>query len=90
LICKKLFKPCQQGLRGNFAATEEHPNMKDHEIYFCLAADGLLYNLGDHGDYEAADDTAKSLDLEVIWMFGEDTARSWMDTLAHHLREATP
>ena len=23
--------------------------MKDSETYFCLASDGLLYNLGDHG-----------------------------------------
>jgi len=60
--------------------------MRDHEIYFCLAADGLIYNLGDHGDYEAADDTATSLGLDVIWMLGEDTARSWLDTLTHHLK----
>ena len=60
--------------------------MKDHEVYFCLASDGLIYNLGDHGDIEAADDTAASLHLEVIWLFGEDTARSWMDTLQEHLQ----
>jgi hypothetical protein len=64
--------------------------MKTHEIYFCLASDGLIYNLGDHGDYEAADATAESLGLEVIWMFGEDTARNWMDTLSRHLQELTP
>lgn len=61
--------------------------MKDHEIYFCLASDGLIYNLGDHGDYEAADATAESLGLEVIWMFGEQAAKSWMDTLSYHLGE---
>ncbi len=54
-------------------------------IYFTLAGDGLLYNLGDHGDYEAANDTAESLGLDVIWMLGEDTARIWNNTLAHHL-----
>jgi hypothetical protein len=64
--------------------------MKAHETYFCLASDGLIYNLGDHGDYEAADATAESLGLEVIWMLGEDTARSWMDTLSHHLKEIAP
>ena len=64
--------------------------MKTHEIYFCLASDGLIYNLGDHGDYEAAEDTAKSLGLEVVWMFGEDTARNWMDTLSRHLQELAP
>jgi len=61
--------------------------MKDSETYFCLASDGLLYNLGDHGDCEAAEDTARSLGLDVIWMFGEETAHSWRDTLNHHLQE---
>jgi len=63
--------------------------MKTSEIYFCLASDGLLYNLGDHGDYEAAEDTAQSLGLDVIWMFGESTAHSWRDTLDHHLQGVT-
>lgn len=57
----------------------------DCQLYFCLASDGLIYNLGNHGDVEAADDTANSLGLEVIWMLGETEARSWMDTFKHHL-----
>jgi hypothetical protein len=60
----------------------------DSEIYFCVASDGLLYNLGDHGDYEAADATAQSLGLDVIWMLGESTAHSWRDTLTQHLGES--
>ena len=59
---------------------------KNHEVYFCIATDGLLYNLGDHGDYEAAEDTATSLGLDVVWMLGESTAHSWFDTLTHHLQ----
>ena len=55
--------------------------MQDSEMYFCLAADGLLYILGNHGDYEAAEATAESLGLDIIWLFGEDSARSWRDTL---------
>lgn len=55
--------------------------VSDSEMYFCLAADGLLYVLGNHGDYEAAEETAQSLGLDVIWLFGEDSARSWKDTL---------
>ena len=62
------------------------PSNKDHELYFCLALDGLLYNLGDHGDIDAADDTATSLGLDVVWMFGESTAQSWLDTLTQHLK----
>jgi hypothetical protein len=63
--------------------------MKNSETYFCLASDGLLYNLGNHGDHEAAEDTAQSLGLDVIWMFGESTAHSWRDTLDYHLQEVT-
>jgi hypothetical protein len=62
---------------------------KDHEVYFCIATDGLLYNLGDHGDYEAAEDTATSLGLDVVWMLGESTAHSWLATLTHHLQGET-
>jgi hypothetical protein len=62
------------------------PSDKDSETYFCLATDGLLYNLGNHGDYEAAEDTATGLRLDVVWMFGESTAHSWLDTLKQHLK----
>ena len=55
--------------------------MKDCENYYCLAADGFLYSLGNHGDYEAANDTAESLCLEVVWLFGENTAQAWLDSL---------
>lgn len=55
--------------------------MKDSEMYFCLASDGLLYILGNHGDFEAAEDTAQSMGLEVIWLIDEQTARSWRNTL---------
>lgn len=64
--------------------------MKTSEIYFCLASDGLLYNLGDHGDFDAAEDTAQSIGLDVIWLFGELTAHSWRDNLTHYLQEVTP
>ena len=53
----------------------------DSEMYFCLATDGLIYILGDHGDSEAASGTAESLGLDVVWLFGESSANSWRDTL---------
>jgi hypothetical protein len=52
--------------------------------YFCLASDGLIYLLGNHGDIEAADDTARSIGLEAIWLFNEETAKEWMETLKIH------
>jgi hypothetical protein len=71
------------GLCGNPASTMGF-YMNDSEMYFCLASDGLVYILGNHGDFEAAEDTATGLGLDVIWMFGEETARSWRDTLISH------
>ena len=46
-------------------------------IYFALDNDGLLYNLGDHGDFDSADYCAK--DMEIIdpyFLFDDDQARS--------------
>lgn len=54
-------------------------------IYFALNNDGLLYNLGDHGDYEAADCTAQDMQLDAIWLIGEDEARSMADYIKHQL-----
>jgi hypothetical protein len=50
-------------------------------MYYCLASDGLLWVLGNHGDIEAADDTAKSMGLEAVWILDEKTAESWRNTL---------
>jgi hypothetical protein len=55
--------------------------MNDTQNYYCLDADGNLYALGNHGDYDAAEDTAKDLGHDVIWLFGEATMRSWHHSL---------
>ena len=68
---------CGRGV--NYETMES--KMRDCENYYCLATDGLLYALGNHGDYEAADDTARSLGLDVVWLFGEDSRDSWRDSL---------
>ena len=49
--------------------------------YFCLADDGLLWKLGNHGDFDAADDTARSIGLNAIWIFDELTMQNWRETL---------
>ena len=64
--------------------------MKYQQIYFCLDSDGLIHNLGSHGDYETADGVAESLGIDVIWLFGEDTAKNWVDTISHHMKEIAP
>jgi len=57
--------------------------MKDSEMFFCLSGDGELYILGNHGDWEAAEDTAQNLGLDPIWVFGEESAKQWRNTLNH-------
>lgn len=57
--------------------------MKDSEMFFCLSSDGMLWILGNHGAWEAADDTAQSMGLDPIWVFGEETAKQWRSVLTH-------
>jgi hypothetical protein len=61
---------------------------QDHGLYFCLAADGFLHALGDHGDFEAAEDTALCQGLQSVWLFDQATARSWLEFLQDRLIEA--
>lgn len=50
--------------------------------YYCLADDGRIWKLGNHGDIEAADDTAASLGLNAIWIIDEKAADQWRAALA--------
>jgi len=50
-------------------------------VWFALCADGALKVLGDHGDYEAASDTADDLGLDVVWLVCGDDAAQWADTI---------
>lgn len=59
-------------------------------IYFALNSDGLMYNLGDHGDYEAATDTAENLKLEVIWLFCEDEAKNITNFIQLEIEDKVP
>lgn len=60
---------------------------EDTDNYFCVDADtGDIFFLGNHGDFEAAEDTAKSLGLNSVWTFGEETARAWNHQLTRHLK----
>lgn len=54
--------------------------------YFCLSGDGNIYFLGNHGDWEAAEDTAQNLGYNPIWVFGEESAKDWANTLDQHLK----
>jgi hypothetical protein len=53
----------------------------DTDDYFCIGMEGRLWILGNHGDTQAAEETAASLGVEVVWMFGRQTAMDWRDSL---------
>jgi len=58
-------------------------------IYFALNNDGLLYNLGDHGDFEAADCTAQDMQLDAVWLINEFDAQSMVDFITEQLATTT-
>jgi hypothetical protein len=56
-------------------------------IYFALNNDGLLYDLGDHGDWECAEDTANNMKLDPLWVFDETVAKSWVEFINDRISE---
>ena len=58
-------------------------------IYFALNNDGLMCNLGDHGDHEAAQATADDLRIDVIWLFSEDEAINAANFIQHEIEDAS-
>jgi hypothetical protein len=56
-------------------------------IYFALNNDGLIYNLGDHGDYESADETSQDMMLEPIWLLDEFEAQNWASFIQEQIKE---
>ena len=57
-------------------------------IYFALSPDGLLCNLGDHGDWEAADETARDLRIDSIWLLDEHEALNWASFIQEQIKES--
>ena len=55
--------------------------MRYQKDYYCLANDGLLYKLGNHGSIEIADDAARVMDIDAIWIFDDQTMQNWRETL---------
>lgn len=54
-------------------------------IYFALNNDGLLYNLGDHGDFDSADCTAQDMQIDPVWIFDSFDAQSMAEFITHQL-----
>jgi len=56
-------------------------------IYFALNPDGLLYNLGDHGDWESADETASNMRIDPIWTLNENEALNWAEFILTEIKQ---
>lgn len=55
-------------------------------IYFAITEDGDIHNLGDHGDYEAADCTAQDMQMNAYYIADEYQAASWADFILSELK----
>lgn len=53
--------------------------------WFALADDGQIYALGDHGDFDAAEETAASIAINAIWIADRETAEQWLSRLLSNL-----
>lgn len=54
-------------------------------VWFALGDDGLMYCLGDCGDFDAAWEIAFDLDINAVWIADEKTARQWLARLVANL-----
>lgn len=57
------------------------------EKFFCLSSDGLIYFLGQFNEWEDAEQEASKRKINVIWLFGEVSAKSWKDTLEKNISQ---
>lgn len=55
------------------------------EKFFCLSSDGLIYFLGSFSDMDFAEDELSKRGIDCIWLFGEESAKSWKDTLEENI-----
>lgn len=57
-------------------------------VYFALNPDGLLCNLGDHRDWEAANNTADDLKIDAIWLLDEFEASNWASFILDSIKDS--
>jgi len=51
-------------------------------MYYALQSNGDLFILGDHGDIEAAEETAQDIGLEVVWLADQETIEQWRGAMS--------
>jgi hypothetical protein len=57
-------------------------------LYLALGIDGRIYNLCDCGDIEAADESAKDLDISAVWLWDAADAKTVADEINRHLKDS--
>lgn len=45
--------------------------------YFALQSNGEFFELGDHGDFEAAQLTALDQGIDAVWIANSETVEHW-------------
>lgn len=58
--------------------------------WFALGSDGIVYNLCDCGDIEAAEESAVDVlppDVSAIWLLDEITARQWHSAIGEFINK---
>ena len=50
--------------------------------WFALCSDNTMKHLGDFGDFNAAEECADDLGLEVVWLLDRETLTDWVDVLS--------
>ena len=56
-------------------------------IYFTLNNDGLLYNLGNHEEWENAEEYTQDNNIDSIWLFNENEAKNWVEFIQESLNK---
>lgn len=56
--------------------------MKDwKKMWFALCTNGTLVCLGEHDNYDMADETAYGLGYEAVWLVSGDEATQWAELI---------
>ena len=55
------------------------------EKFFCLYSDGSIHFLGHFENWVQAEEESEKSKLHNVWVFGEASAKSWIDTLEKHI-----
>ena len=56
--------------------------------YVALADDGIIWNLCDCGDFDAAEESAYDMGINAMWIADEPTWRAWIKQLKRHAEYA--